>query len=180
MRLRPHRPRRGGRPYAMLTATLVTVLATALACTRGPTPIQYGQDSCHFCGMTISDPRFGAELVTVRGKMYTFDSVECLASYYLAQDSTARAGASVWVTDFQHPNTFIPAERAHYVFGAARAHSPMGRGLLALAPHADVAGAAREFQGVVMSWTQLLATLQRDTVGHNDGIGGGHRDVETP
>lgn len=160
-----------------MTLTTVFASAVAIACARGPTPIQYGQDNCDFCRMTISDPRFGAELVTARGKVYTFDSVECLASYYVAQDSAARAGASVWVTDFQHPNTFIPAENAHYVFGAARIHSPMGRGLLALAPDANVEGAAREFQGERMSWTQLLATIQQDAANHGGGLDGGHGDA---
>jgi nitrous oxidase accessory protein len=157
----------GWRTYAM--RVLVTALAAVVGCSRGPVPIPYGTQSCDFCGMTISDPRFGAELVTARGKVYTFDSAECLASYYLTQDSTARAGASVWVTDFQHPNTFIPATTARYVFGAKRIHSPMGRGLLALGPHANVTDVAREFQGEPMSWTQLLGAVQQEAT-HDEAV----------
>lgn len=164
----------------MRTCTLAVALAATSACTRGPTPIRYGQENCDFCRMTINDPRFGTELVTARGKVYTFDSIECLASYYLTQDSATRTSASVWVTDFQHPGSFTLATSARYVFGAARVRSPMGRGLLAFAPQANVTDAARTFQGTPMSWTQVLATIQREAASPIDGEDGGHRDASTP
>lgn len=100
--------------------------------------------------MTVSDPRFAAELVTVKGRIYTFDSIECLASYYLANQSTAR---SLWVTDATTPGILIPAESARYARGGAEA--PAGAMGLALRATADGS----------LSWSDVLALAEHDRLG---------------
>ena len=52
------------------------------ACSKGHQPINYGEDECEFCKMMVMDKRYGAELVTDKGKIYFFDSIECLAVSY--------------------------------------------------------------------------------------------------
>ena len=76
--------------------------------------------------------------------------------------------------------THVPLVDICTHFGAARVRSPMGRGLLAFAPQANVTDAARTFQGTPMSWTQVLATIQREAASPIDGEDGGHRDASTP
>jgi len=50
---------------------------------KGPVAIEYGQDICAFCKMIIADPRFGAEVITKTGKVYKFDSVECMVAHIM-------------------------------------------------------------------------------------------------
>ena len=57
------------------------LLVTLFACSNGPRDINYGKDNCKFCEMKIMDDRFGSESVTENGKIYTFDSGECLLNY---------------------------------------------------------------------------------------------------
>ena len=42
-------------------------------CSKGPKPIDYGNDGCHFCKMTIVDKIHGSELITEKGKVFKFD-----------------------------------------------------------------------------------------------------------
>lgn len=137
---------------------LLGVLALTLgACIRAsdPQPIDYGGAECDYCRMTISDPRFGAELVTAKGKVHQFDSIECLAGYY-RQTNAAGAPRSIWVNDFRHPGTLIDAHGAVFV-RTTTLHSPMGRGLVALAAGSDKAAARREFGGPTLTWDAVVA-----------------------
>jgi copper chaperone NosL len=118
--------------------TLLFVCAIALisACSEPkPVPILYGQDMGEYCGMIISDNRFGAEIITTKRKVYKFDSVESMIAYKL-ENLQSEDVHSYWVTDFANPGTLIPAESAYYL-KAEKIHSPMGLGLVAFANEAD-------------------------------------------
>ncbi len=64
---------------------LLLSLVTA-SCGSNPEPINYGHDECEFCRMQISDNRYGAELVTDKGKVYKFDSIECLIEFAMVKN----------------------------------------------------------------------------------------------
>lgn len=133
-----------------LRIALLVVGLAATACTRGPQPIAFDSDTCDYCRMQISDPRFGAELVTRKGKVLKFDSVECLVDYY-RQARAASDVASLWVIDITHPGKLIPAESARYL-KLRPGMSPMGRALAAAAPDVD-AGRLRELGATAqLSW----------------------------
>jgi copper chaperone NosL len=152
-----------------LRSAVVLVAWLLAACTRVPQPIQYGRDACDYCRMQISDPRYGAELVTAKGKVHTFDSIECLAAYYLAGDDRATT-RSVWVSDFARPGTLVPGETAHYL-RAAGPSSPMGKGLMAFSSTADTAALHRSYGEVPLRWIDVLALVERE--GLRQGAGGG-------
>jgi copper chaperone NosL len=152
---------------ALATAAAVTLVA----CGRDePRPIAYDEASCTYCHMGITDRRFGAELVTEKGKVHTFDSIECLASYYLKHRGAAR---SMWVTDFPRPGTLIRADSAHYVRGG-EAQSPMGLGLVAYGESAAAARATAR-GGEAIGWGDVLALVERtrdDPHATHDASGG--------
>ena len=111
--------------------SLVAVLMTVACGPAGPRPIALNEDACSYCRMTISDARFGGEVVTRTGRVFTFDSIECLASWVRAADTTTIAG--IYVIDLQHPGTFIEAGGAGFLRDAVVMTSPMGRSVLAFA-----------------------------------------------
>ena len=134
-----------------------TVGLTLLACSpRSPRPIAYDEDTCASCHMGITDRRFGAELVTDKGKVYTFDSIECLATYYVAHRDVAR---TVWVTDFTRPSTLVRADSAYYVRGGEM-QSPMALGLVAYADK-DAAARAITRGGEQLRWSDVVALVER-------------------
>ncbi len=125
----------------------------------GPEPIVYGEDVCAYCNMVISDQRFGAELVTDKGRIYKFDAVECLAAYYQQAD-TAEVG-SVWVTDLTEPGRLIPAEAALYLQSPSL-RSPMGLNLAAFADRAALDAVQARYGGETLSWTEVLAVVKEN------------------
>ena len=129
-----------------------------VACASGPQPIAYGADACDFCRMAISDPRFGGEVVSAKGKVHKFDSAECLASYVVASGDTAVA--SLWVNDFRHPGSFVDATRARFVRAPGGVSTPMGEAIFAFAPEADGAAEARTLGGTAMTWPEVLALVR--------------------
>jgi copper chaperone NosL len=107
--------------------------------------------------MTIDDPRFGAMVLTARGRLETFDSIECLAGYVSSQsaDSAPRA---IWVVDVEHPSRWLDVSHARFLYGSTW-HSPMGRRLAALDAAADVEAVRRRLGGELLSWPEVLTLV---------------------
>jgi copper chaperone NosL len=138
---------------------LVVVAAFVAACGgSGPKPIALGEASCALCRMTIDDARRGGEVITPKGKILTFDSIECLASFYHHRPDTSDA-ASVWVSNFEQPGTFVSARDARFVRERTR-HGSMGLGLVAFATAADTAMLRREY-GELLTWNQVVELVER-------------------
>jgi nitrous oxidase accessory protein len=124
-----------------------------------PGRIVYGGDACAHCHMTISDPRFAAQLITSKGKMLAFDDIGCLVTYARTRLPGVPA-PEVWVNDFLSPDSIL--EGTHAVFLQADSiATPMGSHLLALrrGPRADSLRAALGAR--LLTWSQVY-TLPAD------------------
>ncbi len=149
----PRRRRRGSKaPAGVVAAVMVSIVTLASGCARGPQPIEYGADACGFCRMTISDARYGSEVVTKKGRVYKYDSIECLASALVAESEFSGTDVEgVYVTDFLNPNTLIDAATAVYLQSDGLP-SPMGLNLTAFASSDGAANLQKERGGSVMDW----------------------------
>ena len=148
----------------LMRGALLTVMVAGTACSApGPRPVASGGDSCGYCRMTVTDARFAAEARTAHGRIHVFDSVECLASY--TQAAPAGEVQAVWITDYNHPGTFIAADSATFwrVDGGA---SPMGKGLIATAG-APPAGIVEP--GAPLRWREVLALMAREGLPRGSG-----------
>ncbi len=129
------------------------LLALSAACATQTRPLIAGDDACERCRMTISDPRFGGEVITRHGRLRTFDSVECLASYVVAAgDSLDKA--KIFIADYE-TKAMVPVATAHFLRGGTL-HSPMGRDLVAFAPSHDAQALVKQYGGELLSWGQVL------------------------
>jgi copper chaperone NosL len=147
---------RGGRRTAS-----IALAAAASACSApGPRDIAYNSDACDYCRMTISDERFAAQFITSKGKVHAFDSIECLAAFYLAGRTPTDRG-DIWVSDFAHPGRWVAAERAVFARSKTR-QSPMGLDLRAFAADADTAGIARDTGATILRWSEVLELVRRE------------------
>jgi copper chaperone NosL len=134
--------------FALLT------FAIAAGCNSGPRALVPGEDACATCRMTIDDVRYGAMVLTARGKLQTFDSIECLATFVRTLPPAA-APRAIWVADFEHPSRWLDATRARFLHGSTL-HSPMGRDLAAFPEHAPAAAIVQKFGGSAIGWTDVL------------------------
>ncbi|MGK9476929.1 nitrous oxide reductase accessory protein NosL [Melioribacter sp. OK-6-Me] len=106
--------------------TLIVLMLIG-GCSKSPEAIDYGNIDCAYCQMTVSDPKFGAELITESGKKYYFDSSECLAAYIISNDGKYH---SAWVTNYKKPGNLIEVSQALFVISDG-IKSPMGLGIAA-------------------------------------------------
>jgi copper chaperone NosL len=66
----------------MKAKTLTCLVAISLlSCEIKPEPLIMGKDACHTCKMILMDERFGAEIVTKKGKIYKFDDLNCMIGF---------------------------------------------------------------------------------------------------
>ncbi len=124
-------PIRSGALRLVLARLVVTalVLATLSACSNsGPREVAYGEETCEFCRMTITDPRHGAQVQTAHGRIQAFDAIECAAGFALTLAPDEIRG--VWVIDNGEAGRFVPVDGAAF-WRTSGASTPMGSGLVA-------------------------------------------------
>jgi copper chaperone NosL len=132
---------------ALARAALALALALGMAaCSRGPKAIRYGQDECAECKMTLVDRHYGAELITAKGKVHTFDDLNCLLTFQRRDATNPGSAASLVVIAFNRSGVFLPVEQAFFL-RHDRLHTPMGSGLAAFATAAELETARTELGG---------------------------------
>ncbi len=104
---------------------LLIIIVILVACSPEPEAINFGHDNCEYCKMTIMDPKFGAELVTEKGKVYKFDAIECMMDYMYDDDFTKDKIALYLINTFNNPGELFDATIASYLI-SDNLPSPMG------------------------------------------------------
>ena len=136
-----------------LSAAVALALFFLLACTPQPRPIEYGHDQCTFCKMTIMDGRFGAELVTTKGKVYLFDDLFCLDKYYRMQGSKEADYGHILVNDYNQEGALIDLRKAA-LLKAEGLRSPMGGNIAAFSSTEKLKEiqAEKDLEGSSLDW----------------------------
>ena len=137
---------------------LFTVILLLSSCSKSPEPIQYGHDSCENCRMLISDPKYGSELITSKGKIYKFDSIECLADFN--NNLNIEDISSIWVTDFSKPNEFININDGFFL-KSKNLRSPMGLNLSAFSNAAGLNKIKEQYSGDEIKWDDLVIYVKQ-------------------
>jgi copper chaperone NosL len=135
----------------LFSVIIITGIVFFAGCSNSPKPIVFGEDNCDNCKMTITDSKYGAELITSKGKIYKYDSIECLADVIKKNKFGKEDISSLWVVDFNNPGNFISAENAHYLKND-KFHSPMGLNVLAVESDADVSKIYNLHGGEILKW----------------------------
>ena len=136
---------------------LFLFLLFASSCSIGPKPIAYGSDGCHFCSMTIVDRQHGAEIVTDKGKVFMFDSSECMINHL--KDIDQKQISLYLVNDYDQPGELVDATAATYLISNS-IPSPMGEFLTAFETEQAALEAQRAYKGDLLSWEQLKLRFQ--------------------
>ena len=134
--------------------TIVVMLGLIAGCgtrdPRHPPVIRYGQETCAWCRMLISEEPFAAALV-LGDDVEKFDDLGCLVRAWVAHP---RPQARVWVHD-RGSLAWIDGRTAAYVVSPDRA-SPMGSGLSAFADAAAARTTAEHAGGRVVGFDELV------------------------
>jgi len=130
----------------------VAMLLFVLACTIKSKPINYGQEHCYHCEMTIVDQNHAALYLTKMGKQYNFDAAECLIGSLKKTDQTQIA--EIKVTKYGHPKQLIEANKATYLISEG-IKSPMGANLSSFGSREEALKAQKEFGGKLYTWEEI-------------------------
>lgn len=140
------------RPLKILSVLLMLLFAS---CSTAPQPIKVGTDACSFCKMGVADKRFGAELITKKGKVYKFDDLHCLFKFKESNAVKTEETRAVYVIDFEEPHGFIELEKA-FLLESEALRSPMGSNVAAFnTPDALLKGVAA-FKGKQVQLNTLM------------------------
>ena len=128
-----------------------------MGCKPEAKPIDYGKEMCSFCSMTIVDRQHAAQVVTKKGKIYSYDAIECM----LQSDELRQIDdiAIFQCNDYNDPGVMIDATQAFYLISEA-IPSPMGANLSGFSSREAVyqieAGQTAEY----LDWNELLSKYQ--------------------
>ena len=139
-----------------IKTTMIILLLTSMlsACSNGPKTINYGTDGCDFCKMTISDKRFGGELLTRKGKAYKFDDMHCINSFLQSNVIDSADIAEIYLVDFSRPGTFIISEESIFL-KSEDLRSPMGGNIAAFKEKDSMAKFIQQYPGESLSWNEI-------------------------
>jgi len=140
----------------MTKSTIVSlfILLIASACSVKPEPLSFGKDGCYACKMTLMDTKFGAEVVTKKGKVYKFDDLNCLMNFLNTNREPKENIAQCLVIDFQHPGQLIDATKARYI-QSDKITSPMASQVAAFANDEDRTTHNTTWHGTLQNWDDL-------------------------
>ncbi|MCB0685802.1 MAG: hypothetical protein KDC53_04735 [Saprospiraceae bacterium] len=132
----------------------LSMISILSACEVSPQAINYEIDQCSACKMTISDPRFGAELITTKGKIFKFDAIECMVPELLKSGTSGYS--YILATDYNNPGVLVEAQKLYFLI-SREIPSPMG-GFLSAYSNRDV----KNVKDIMWyNWPELLDHFQK-------------------
>jgi len=140
-------------------AVAASMLVFLASCSNNPEPFVYGKDVCHSCKMGIADPKFGAEVVSKKGKVYKFDDVKCLVSFLKSGEITEKDISQKLVINFQKQNDFIDVSKAFFLV-SPELKSPMGGNAAAFTAKQEAEKIKTNIQGHVILWVEIYNNSQ--------------------
>lgn len=131
--------------------TIFVLSFSLLSCNVGPEQIEFGVDHCAYCRMKISDPRFGAEVVTQKGRIYKFDAIECLIPFV---DEQREIYSHTLAIPFDQPGKLKEKDSLQFVFSPAII-SPMGANIAAFSKDAIPSNFIESEELQRLNWEEL-------------------------
>lgn len=149
------------RSTKQITTTFAVVIMSVaqLSCSVEPEPIHYGKDTCHHCKMTLMDNKFGAEIVSTKGKIFKFDDTNCLINFVNSGTLSNTDIAHCLITDFSSPGMFIDAKTALYI-KSSKVKSPMASNVAAFSSSTMLNSHNSSWNGQQLSWNDLIAEFK--------------------
>lgn len=116
-------------------------------------PINFGKDQCAYCKMTISNPNFGAELITDKGRVLKYDATECMVNHLLEVDVNYQ---TLYAVPFNEPKVLKEVSELQFLI-TPEIRSPMGANLSA---YSDLNQLDEKHHKQLMSWQDLLERFE--------------------
>ena len=129
-----------------------------ISCNTQPEPLVAGKDVCSYCKMPVADTKFGAEIITEKGKFYKFDDVICMLNFMKEGIATNEKIKSMLVVCYTNNQKLIKATEAFFLV-SSEFHTSMNSGAACFESLKDAQSFQTNFPGKILSWQELNQTL---------------------
>lgn len=116
-------------------------------------PIKLNADNCDFCKMSIAEGKYGAEVITQKGRVYKFDDIGCMVNY-CKENANIKIGA-YYVSDFSQDNVLIPAQTAFFLSGGT-INSPMRGNIIAFSKENEAKEIGTKLNAKPVTWEAII------------------------
>lgn len=139
---------------AVTPAVVLLMMVSMSACNNSDVqPISYNKDNCDYCKMTLADNRFGAELLTSKGRAYKFDDISCMIGY-VEENKDKVKDAKFFVSDF-YSHELVNVSQLTFVRGDDVA-SPMGGNIASFSIKDSASTFNKSINGEMLLWNNLI------------------------
>ncbi|SHH16920.1 copper chaperone NosL [Chryseolinea serpens] len=130
-------------------------LVSLFSCSVKPEPLVMGKDACYTCKMTLVDEKFGAEILTRKGKIYKFDDLNCMVNFIHSGYEPKENVASYLVANYVGTPKLLDATKSFYS-QSDLIRSPMAGHVAAFERKDEFEKFNAEWHGTMLSWDELL------------------------
>jgi len=109
--------------------------------------------------MTLMDKKFGAELVTKKGKVYKFDDLKCFINFYHSGYEPEEDFARKLVIDYSNPGKLIEATDAFYL-KSSEIRSPMDGQIAAFEMKPSMDTFKKQWKGIYLVWGEVITQFK--------------------
>ena len=142
-----------------LSTSIAFIAFLLMGCNPKAEKINLGKDQCAECKMTIADSKFGAEIVTKKGKVYKFDDTHCIAVFLERRGVELNSIHQTLFVQYDAPGEFIDVRSAEFVV-SSQFKSPMGGNAAAFKSVAEARKKSADIEGSrVTNWATLYNIL---------------------
>ncbi|MBL7896779.1 MAG: nitrous oxide reductase accessory protein NosL [Bacteroidia bacterium] len=137
-----------------ISAAVFILGLTLVSCSAEKEPIVIGKDNCDYCKMTISDARFGAEIVTKKGKVFKYDEAQCLLSDIKDGAVKSEDVKDIYLTDFCQNHELINHKNALFL-KSEEFKSPMGGNVAAFSQRDSMVHYKKSINAEEVNWSNI-------------------------
>ena len=142
------------KPVTIAASTFVIAMLLS-SCNTGPEPLQVGKENCNFCKMTISDARFGAEVITNKGKLYKFDDMHCIVSSIKSGVPAATEIKEIYLTDYSGKHELKKSTEL-FLLKSDDLRSPMAGNIAAFSSKDSLNKVMAFYKGEELTWKDVM------------------------
>jgi copper chaperone NosL len=105
--------------------------------------------------MTISNPRFGAEILTKKGKALKYDDISCLVSDLKENPIAAEKISAIYSVDFSSTHQLTDVKDCFF-FETENLRSPMGSNIASVSNKDSLNYYLTNLQAQEISWSEII------------------------
>lgn len=125
-------------------------------CSEGPKEPDLKLDACTYCTMKITQLPFITQTQNELGKVYFFDSIECLAAFEIKNNINPK---KTWVTHFGNNPEWVSLPHAHFIYNK-EIKSPMGLSLVSFKSEDELLKFHQIYGGKIMNWDEVKSFVK--------------------